>query len=129
MKDTKIINMVHNQYMITRNDTNDHLGLYKWSSSSTLSHNSLNVHCNETDQLQNSHNNFDQYDPLTYLIIAVFPIGMLALLREVWLGGMSEIITCLLSLQETQNLQECYHSYEYRKYFSMDTVPVLTQEK
>ncbi len=70
----------------------------------------LNVHCNENDRLQNGHyNNLDQYDPLAYLIIAVFPTGMLALLREVWLAGMSEIITCLLSLQETPNLQEWYH--------------------
>jgi hypothetical protein len=110
MKNKNIINMFHDQYriwsIVTQTIILDVQVVFIFY---LISQQSLCVHCHENDQLQNSHNNLDQYDPLAYLIIAVFPTGMLALLREVWLAGMSEIITCLLSLQETPNLQEWYH--------------------
>jgi hypothetical protein len=77
--------MVHDQYMITSKDTNNHLGLTSGLHLQPNVTESQQSQCSlsKNDQLQNSHNNLDQYDPLAYLIIAVFPTGMLALLREV----------------------------------------------
>jgi hypothetical protein len=84
MKNKNIINMIHDQYMITSKDTNNHLGLQVIFILNLILV-CLSVHCHENDQLQNSPNNLDQYDQLqlAYLIITVFPTGMLALLRKV----------------------------------------------
>jgi hypothetical protein len=85
MKNKKIINMVHDQYMITCKDTNDHLGLpsglHLQPYLTAVSLCSLSRKLSEI--VLTTSNYLDQYDKLAYLIIAVFPTGMLALLREV----------------------------------------------